>query len=66
MRNHQNNLISGGNVICQSNVNRLEGLLAKFQVTLHAKMVIPDSQRYPKKLCLFKNELDINVHNFEN
>ncbi len=31
-----------------------------------AKMTMPDSQRYPKKLCLIKNELDINVYNFEN
>ena len=29
-------------------------------------MTMPDSQRYPKKLCLIKNELDINVYNFEN
>ena len=28
-------------------------------------MAIPNSQKYPEKLCLNKSELDINVYNFE-
>jgi len=35
--------------------------LLKFQVTLYAKMVMTDLQRYPWKLCLIKYELDFNV-----
>ena len=31
------------------------------QVTLHAKMAIPDFQRYPQKLCLTKYESDMYV-----
>ena len=27
-------------------------------------MTIPDFQRYPEKICLIKDELDINVYNF--
>ena len=27
-------------------------------------MAIPDSQRYPEKLCLIKHELDIDVYGF--
>ena len=42
----------------------LKGLLAKFQVTLHAKMAMPDLQRYRWKICLIKYELDINVSFF--
>ena len=30
-------------------------------MTLHAKMTMPDSQRYPLKLCLIKYQLEINV-----
>ena len=29
-------------------------------------MPMPDSQQYTYKLCLIKDELDINVYNFEN
>ena len=35
-------------------------------MTLHAKMAMPDLQRYPLKLCLIKYELDIQVYNLEN
>ena len=28
-------------------------------------MAMPDSQRYPWKRCLIKNEFDINIYNFE-
>ena len=31
-------------------------LLEYFQVTLHVTMVMPDSERYPLKLCLIKYE----------
>ena len=39
-----------------------------FQVSLHTKMKIPDSQLYPKNISLIKYELYIiiNVYNFEN
>jgi len=38
----------------------LKGLSACIQVTLHAKMAMPDSQWYPLKRCLIKFESDIN------
>ena len=30
-----------------------------------ANVAMPDSQRYPLKLCMIKYELEINVYNFE-
>ena len=38
-------------------------LKKEFQMTLHAKMSMSDSQRYPLKICQIKFKLDINVHN---
>ena len=40
----------------------LKGLGAYFQVTLRAKIAMPDLQRYPLMRCLIKYELDINVY----
>ena len=51
--------------IIRSDYN-LKGLYAQFQETYHAKMTMPDLQRYPWKVWLIKYELDINVYNFEN
>ena len=28
-------------------------------------MTMPDSQRYPKKICLIKYQKDININNFD-
>ena len=35
-----------------------KGTVSDILSDLHAKMAIPDSQRYPSKLCLIKYELD--------
>ena len=44
----------------------LKGLGAYFQVTLRAKIAMPDLQRYPLMRCLIKYKLDIKVYNVEN
>ena len=35
-------------------------------MTIHAEMVMLDSQRFPEKLCLIKHELDMNGFNLYN
>ena len=40
----------------------LKGTVNK-KVTLHVKMGLPESQRFPHTLCLIKHELDIYVYN---
>ena len=43
----------------------LKGLQVQFQVTLHANMTMPDSQRHPQSPYVIKYELYLNVYNFE-
>lgn len=45
------------------NLESLKGAVSVFQVTLHAKMGIADSQQYPYKVCLIIDIHDFNVYN---
>ena len=52
--------------ICSLYIERVQSTWGFLNpVTFQAKMVMPDSRRYPLKLCLIKYELDINIYNSE-
>ena len=43
-----------------------KGTVSLLQVTLHAKMAMPDLQQYPLQLCLIKYEIELHIFVSEN